>query len=580
MNRMKMFLFILALALGVATAVSAQGAAEKSGVIEAGKSAASATLETGKDVAKGVGDATTEVGQALRGGTTGVVQQGRKLWQEAVMPMFQRTATALPGVIKAIVLLLAFWIIARLAGAAVTKLLGMTQVDNKAVKEWGLQGMVEGPHGEKRSIEKILGSVVKWVILLFGFVAFFNALNLPMVAGPLQNVVDKIVGVVPNLLKAAVILLAYWVVGTLVKLGVSKGLKAIKFDERTGKYLQPREVKGEMVGPSDATGRLLFYVILLFGIPPFLQALGQEALVGPLQDMLSKTLAFLPNIIAAGMILLIGTIVAKIVKNVLTNFLAAAGVDAGANKLGVAKVLGEKKVSDVIGVIVYFFIIIPVIVSAVDSLQIKAISDPVTNTLEKVLAAVPAILVATVIILIGYFIAKIVRGVVESFLSGAGFDGLPDKIGLGYLSPKKGSASLSSIVGALVMIVILLLTAQQALDTLKLAQLSSLVDQIVRYLPQLFVGVIILLAALSLGGYVGGLVAKATKGGKYGKLASSVAKYAIIFLGASMALTQLGVGEAVVKTAVSAVLGGTALALGLAFGLGGKDKAKQIIEKS
>jgi small-conductance mechanosensitive channel len=334
-----------------------------------------------------------------------------------------------------------------------------------------------------------------------------------------------------------------------------------------------------MVGPSDAVGRLLFYVVLLFGIPPFLQALGQEALVQPLQNMLSKTLAFLPNVIAAGLILLIGTVVAKIVKNVLSNFLAAAGMDAGADKLGVGKILGEKKVSEVVGVIAYFFIIVPVIVSAVDSLQIKAISDPVTNTLEKVLAAIPSILVATVIILVGYFIARIVRGIVEAFLSGAGFDGLPDKIGLSYLSPKKGSASLSSIVGALVMIVILLLTAQQALDTLKLEQLSALVDEIVRYLPQLFVGVIILLAALSLGGYVGGLVGRATMGGKYASLASNVAKYAIIFLGASMALSQLGVGEEIVQATVMAVLGGTALALGLAFGLGGKDKAKEIVER-
>jgi small-conductance mechanosensitive channel len=109
--------------------------------------------------------------------------------------------------------------------------------------------------------------------------------------------------------------------------------------------------------------------------------------------------------------------------------------------------------------------------------------------------------------------------------------------------------------------------------------LSALIDEIVRYLPSLFAGLVILFAALSLGGYVGRLVKKATTGSKYSGLVSVVAKYAIMFLGASMALDQLGVGQQVITAVVSAVLGGTALALGLAFGLGGRDKAKQIIDK-
>ena len=61
---------------------------------------------------------------------------------------------------------------------------------------------------------------------------------------------------------------------------------------------------------------------------------------------------------------------------------------------------------------------------------------------------------------------------------------------------------------------------------------------------------------------------------------SNVARYAIIFLGASMGLTQLGVGQDVIQMVVAAVVGGAALAVGLAFGLGGKDRAKQILDRS
>ena len=130
------------------------------------------------------------------------------------------------------------------------------------------------------------------------------------------------------------------------------------------------------------------------------------------------------------------------------------------------------------------------------------------------------------------------------------------------------------------MVIILLLTAQQALATLGFAQLSGLVDELVRYLPQLIVGLIVLFVALWLGNYIGGLATSATKGSGHSKLVGAFAKYAIIFLGISMALDQLGVGEKIVQTAVTAVLGGAALALGIAFGLGGKDKAREVIEKS
>lgn len=537
-------------------------------------------VETGRGVAHSVGEATTEVGSALKAGGTGIVKQGRGLWQDVVVPMLSRFANALPAVVKAILLLFAFWIVAMLAGAGVAKLLGLTRLDERAGRDWGLEGVLRGTDGQPRSLARLVGRIVKWIILLFGFVAFFNALNLQMVAGPLQNIADKIVGVIPNLLKAFVILFVYWVVAAVVRMAVTKGLGAVHFDARAGKYFPTREVNGVLVGPSALVGRLLFYVILLFGIPPFLQALGQQALVTPLQQMLGKTLAFLPNIVAAVIIVLVGGIIATIVREVVANFLAAAGADSGAERLGFARMFGDKKLSGVVGVIAYFFIMVPIILSAVDSLQITAISGPVKSTLERVLAAVPALLVAVVIIAIGYAVARVVRGLVQSLLSGLGFDGLPEKLNLNFLKPREGHTSLSAITGTVVMFLILLLTAQQALDTLGFTQLSALANNIVHYLPALFMGLLILVATLSLGQYVGTLVANATKGSAYSRLVTGVAKYAIIFLGVSMTLDQLGVGKQVVTAAVGAVLGGTALALGLAFGLGGKDKARELIEKS
>jgi hypothetical protein len=369
-------------------------------------------------------------------------------------------------------------------------------------------------------------------------------------------------------------------VATIVKLTSTKGLEAVGFDQRAEKYIGSREVKGEKVGPSAMVGRLLFYLVLLFGISPFLDALGQESLVAPLRTMMTEVLGFLPNILGALILLLIGKVVATIVKEVLTNFLAATGVDNFAQRFGIGKEEDSRKVSDIGGTIAFFFILIPILVAAVDALDIKAVSDPVKSTLQQLLSAIPLIFVAIVVIAIGYFIAKAVRSLVETFLSGVGFDSLPEKFGLKFLEPREGAPTLSAIGGIVVMAIILLLTAEQALATLNLGELSEMVGGLIAYLPNLFVGLVIILVALSLGAYVGRLVGQMLEGSEYGRLVSLVAQYAIVFLGFSMGLSQLGVGEEVVQVAVSAVLGGTALALGLAFGLGGRDRAKEIIERT
>ena len=396
-----------------------------------------------------------------------------------------------------------------------------------------------------------------------------------MVAGPLQGVLDKIVGIVPDLLKAAAILFVYWAVAAVVKAGIVRLLGLIKFDDRFGKHLNSTDAATK---PSTLIGRLLFYVILLFGIPPFLAALGQEALVAPLQTMLSKLLSFLPNIFAAAIIVIIGRVVSTIVREVVVNLLAAAGADKGAEKIGLGKILGDNKPSVIVSKIAYFFILIPIIVAAVDSLGIKVISEPLKATLEKVMAAIPALLVAAVIVVIGVIVAKVVRSLVETFLSGVGVDALPEKIGLDFLKAKQGQLPLSGVIGAAVSVIIILITAQQATASLQFNQLAELIRKLVEYLPALVVGLLILLAALSLGKYVGNLVSRALGDNPNARTLATVARGAVSLLGISMALEQLGVGETVVLVVVATLLGGTALALGLAFGLGGTERARQAID--
>ena len=542
-------------------------------------------VDVARQSALAVGEAASDVGAAVKTGGQGTVAQGRRLWQEVFLPAAQRSVAAVPALLKALLLLVAFWVAGMLVGGGVRRLLDLTRIDDRAVRDWGLEELLRRPDGQTRSLAAVLGNVIKWVLVLFGFVAFFNALNLSMVATPLQRVLDSIFGVVPNLLKAAAILFVYWAIAAIARFAVVRGLQLAKFDERTKRFcakpdaaVATEEAKPEN-RPSARLGRLTFYVVLLFGVMPFLDALGQQALVAPLQEMFGKFLDFVPNLVAAGIIVLVGRIVSTIVREVVANFLAASGLDRGAERLGISQFLGGKALSEVVSRIAYFFILIPIIIAAVDSLGLKLLSDPIKSTLEKVLAAVPALLVATLIVVVGLVVAKVVRSLVETLLSGVGFDGLPGRLGLGFLSPKAGQMPLSRVVGAFVMVSIILITAQQAAASLHFDQLANLLRLVVEYLPDLVVGLLILLAALSVSSFVAGLVERALSGQPHAKVLAIVARVAIILLGAGMALEHLGVASAIVTVALAAILSGAALALGLAFGLGGKERAKDALDR-
>lgn len=520
-----------------------------------------------------VGEAVVETAAAVDAATPPHLgQQGAQAWDDILLPMWQRLAGGLPSMAKALLVLLAFWIVAMLVGSGVNKLLEMTKIDDRAVSDWGLDGLLQRSDGTKRSLSAIAGTTARWVILLVGFVAFFQSLHLNMVAQPLQGVVDELAGVVPNLLQAAIILFVYWVIAALVRAGLTKGLDLARFNDRAGRFFGARE--GADVQPSQIVGRLAFYLVLLFGLPPFLAALGQTSLVEPLTAMLAKFLTYLPNVVAAVVLFFVGKALATIVREILTSFLAASGVDRGAERLELSKALGGKRPSSLLGTIAYFFVIIPVIVAAVDALGIAAISEPITATLERILAAVPLLLVATIIVLIGIALARMVAKIVEAFLTGVGFDTLPNRFGLDFLSRGPEQRSLSSLVASAVMVIIVLLTAEQALATMQLAELSDMVRELVAFLPRLATGLIVILAAWALARFVAQWVGASLENSKSRSLAVAVARYSILFLGFSMGLSQLGVAAEIVGIAVAAVFGGTALALGLAFGLGGRDRAQ------
>lgn len=489
--------------------------------------------------------------------------------------------TSLPTLGYALLILLVGWFVAKIAGGIVTRRLHRTDLDNRLVQSLGMGWLLVDRTGKQRSAESVMGRFIYYFILLFVIVAFFNVLNIPVITDPINQMLSKVTGAVPNILEALIILLIAWGIATLARAGVTRLFRTTGFEEKIARWGIREEREREGVSPlTDSMGNLVFYLILLFAIPPFMDALGQSAVVAPLREMFTKAIGFLPNLFAALVILLIGWIAAKVVKDIVSNLLISAGVDAGAERLGLGRILAGTRVSQILGYLVYFFILIPAVVAALDTLQLRALSEPITIQLTRILNAVPSLIYAAILIVAGYVIAQLVRGLLVTFLTNLGFNTFPSKIGLAALTPGEGRRTLSEIAGSIFVVVVMLFVAMEAFEAIGLARLSELTQAFILFLPPVFFALVLIAAGLALGNYVEGLVRGMVEGkGGMAVLIPLAAKVTIIVFAGAMALQQLGIGDEIVTVAFAILLGAVSLAMALAFGLGSKDLVSKYLNQ-
>jgi Mechanosensitive ion channel, conserved TM helix len=158
-------------------------------------------------------------------------------------------------------------------------------------------------------------------------------------------------------------------------------------------------------------------VFLLF-LPPILQALDMQALLSPVTTLFNKVFAFQPNLISSAAIALIDWFIAGIVQRLVQSLLTGAGVAKLSEKWGLATSLGKQKLSGVLGLVVYFVILVPVLISALGALQLDAITKPASDMLGKIMGALPNIMSAAIVLLFAGVIGKVLSGIVSNLRAG------------------------------------------------------------------------------------------------------------------------------------------------------------------
>jgi len=210
------------------------------------------------------------------------------------------------------------------------------------------------------------------------------------------------------------------------------------------------------------------------------------------------------------------------------------------------------------------------------------IADPIRQMLAKILAYLPILLGALVILIVGWIVAKAIRRIVDWLLKAARFDMLADKAGItGIL--RKGDLKISprEVVSGLVYWLIVIMVLVMAVDALGLPKASDVLASLFAYVPKVIAALLVLVVAMFLASFVSGIVRTAAGNANLPKpeIFAGISRWAIIIFAATISLEQLGIAPLLVTTTFNIILGGVCLALALAFGLGGKDAAARYLEE-
>ena len=380
----------------------------------------------------------------------------------------------------------------------------------------------------------------------------------------LERILDDLKAYAPGIIKAALLLLLAWIIASVIRSVVRRVAGKARLDERAG----------SPVTASLAT--LVYWLTFLFFLPGVLEALNLQQMLVPVQEMFNKIFAFIPNVLGAGLIFAVGYFVAKLVRQIVTNVLSAAGLDQFSEKVGIASALGKQSLSGMLGLISFVLIIVPVAQAAISKLQLETITRPVEAMMTKLMGALPGIIGAAAVLIISYYLGKIIGQFVANLLEGIGFNAMLMRLGLPQTTGE-GARTPSQIAGYLVTAAILVLAIMQAAEVMGLAGLSTLVSQFSVFAGHIISGVVV----FGVGLYIANLVTIAIKssGAQNADLLATIARTAISILAGAMALRQMGIAPEIINTAFTLLLGAGAVAVAIAFGIGGRDTAARLVEE-
>ena len=460
-------------------------------------------------------------------------------------------------------------------------------------------------------IVKVAASIGFWFVILLTLVGVFSVLRVDGLYGPFSALVTEVMLYLPRILLAAVLALVAWVLATVLRAGINRLMAAGRWDEKLSESAGVKPI-------SAVLGDVVYWLVLLLFLPAIVGALRVEGLMLPLADMTAQVTTMLPNIFAAVVIGVVGWLVAKVLRGLVTNLLAASGIDRYSNRDGLTEGV---RLSQLGGTLVFILVIVPTLIAALDALAIRAISDPASEMLGMFLTAIPNILAAALILIIAWYLGRFVAGLLTRLLENLGVDRIPARLGLAHLfaaspstpaspapvdqalatadpiaaagvpepatpivdargTPVSAPAAghgLSAFVGRVALFFILLFATVEAAHRLGFTGVRDLLATFIAFGADVLLGAVILVVGYWLADLAARAIQRANPDRSVGL--SRIARVAILGLVIAMGLRAMGIADDIVNLAFGLVLGAVAVATALAFGLGGRDAAGRVADR-
>jgi len=483
--------------------------------------------------------------------------------QEMFMNLKDAAIQYAPSLGAAVLILVVGWLIAVILSTIIRSILAKTALQ-KSMANW----FYDDTSGSGPDIPRAIGKAVFWVIILLTLVSVTQALGVTVAGGPLSGLASQLFEFLPKILAAGLLFIVAWIIARIVRVVATKVLSAAGVDQKLSKSIDAKSESEFSI--SKSVGETLYWFVFLLFLPAILGALQMEGILAPIQAMLDRFLLFLPNLVGAAVIVAVGWFVARIVRSIVSNLIAAAGGDKLTEKFGIAPL------SRIGGLVVYVVILVPIMISALNALQLEAIATPASEMLTRVLTALPNILAALMVMGIGFMLGRFLSRVVSQLLAGIGVNSLPGKLGFVMSTPETGR-KLSDIAGVIVLTAIMLFTVLEAAGLLGFVTLSAMISELTVFGGKILLGVVI----IAIGLYLSNLAATAVRASSTSNNAilATITRVAILVVVGSMAVRQMGIADEIINLAFGLTLGAVAVASAIAFGIGGRDvAAKKLAE--
>ena len=370
---------------------------------------------------------------------------------------------------------------------------------------------------------------------------------------------------------ALIVIIVGWAISKVLASVVASGIN------RTGLGRKAKTTGGNIgKSISKAVFWVLWLVFILMGLSQF--PLVSDALE-PIKGMLNSVYDYLPQLAVGAVVLAIGAMLAKVVKEAATSTLEAAQVDNLASRFGFAGAedAPANNIARSLGGLLSSIVLIMFGITAIGIWDIPGVSEPVSNMLTTVLNYIPNVAIAALALAVAVFIGRFVSNLIQSTLPALGVDNSLKTLG-SLDGDTTSNVVPSKIIANISFIGIVLMGLTAAMKALGIPELTNIFNTLLEVGGRVVLGAIIIGAGLFIANFIAKIVTQTA-----GDLAGTIIKYAAILIFTFMGLRSMELGEEIVDTAFSYGLGAAAFAAGvggaLAFGLGGREWAGKKLGK-